>query len=99
NRDDFAYALVVLSGGMTDWGRGGARCPGASRAADPGEAPLPGCCRGSMFAGPGGERPSLDSCRGCCTLATAARRQPTGTWRSLVAHPLWERGVAGSNPV
>jgi hypothetical protein len=22
-----------------------------------------------------------------------------GVWRSLVAHPLWERGAAGSNPV
>ena len=22
-----------------------------------------------------------------------------GKWRSLVAHPLWERRVAGSNPV
>ena len=24
--------------------------------------------------------------------------QSFGTWRSLVAHPLWERGVVGSNP-
>ncbi len=22
----------------------------------------------------------------------------TGVWRSLVAHPLWERGAVGSNP-
>jgi hypothetical protein len=28
----------------------------------------------------------------------AARRQPFGAWRSLVAHLLWEQRVGGSNP-
>jgi hypothetical protein len=27
-----------------------------------------------------------------------SRHDITGMWRSLVAHPLWERGAVGSNP-
>ena len=27
------------------------------------------------------------------------KQMTIGTWRSLVAHLLWEQGVAGSNPV
>ena len=28
-----------------------------------------------------------------------ARRLPVGEWRRLVAHLVWDQGVAGSNPV
>ena len=45
--------------------------------------------------------------RRCADVLTAAGAVVSGThldsvrhgvWRSLVAHPLWERGAVGSNP-
>ena len=34
----------------------------------------------------------------CCALPQFALHSSGGAWRSLVAHLLWEQGVAGSNP-
>src|SRR5699024_921112 len=61
---------------------------------NPAPAPPPGCAPVVSDDGSTGGRPTASVC-----LQAGASGTTNGAWRSLVAHPLWERRVAGSNPV
>jgi hypothetical protein len=56
----------------------------------------------SLWRGRGGQ--TRESCATACAPAVTGDRKARldscghGVWRSLVAHPLWERGAVGSNP-
>ena len=57
------------------------------------------CPAGGGFSLRAGNALGLQTGRPCQSRAFCVQNIHHGAWRSMVAHLLWEQGVAGSNPV